>query len=118
MPGSLGFVAPREVERAAIAWTAAQLHPEDRLAFEGWPRTIRLVIDGIGECSSLLAPGVQLRQTRYDLASAAERIRHTAYPQAEDFARRSVLQPPSASEMLEVFAKAESMLQGAPRPRQ
>src|SRR6516162_3999042 len=42
----------------------------------------------------LLGPEVELRHTRYDLPKAAERIRATNYPQAEDFARNSVLQPP------------------------
>lgn len=53
----------------------------------------------------LLGPGVQLRHTSYDLARAAARIRETAYPQAEDFAARSVLEPPSEAEMLKVFAR-------------
>jgi diadenosine tetraphosphatase ApaH/serine/threonine PP2A family protein phosphatase len=55
----------------------------------------------------LLGPGVQLRHTPYDLAKAAERIRETTYPQAQGFAERSVLRPPSEGEMLEVFARAE-----------
>jgi diadenosine tetraphosphatase ApaH/serine/threonine PP2A family protein phosphatase len=55
----------------------------------------------------LLGPNVQLRRTPYDLAKAAERIRATNYPQAQDFAARNVLQPPSEREMLEVFARAE-----------
>src|SRR6266508_1113345 len=50
---------------------------------------------------------IQLRHTAYDLAKAAERIRASSYPQAQDFAARNVLQPPSEKEMLEVFAKAE-----------
>jgi putative phosphoesterase len=55
----------------------------------------------------LLGPDVQLRHTPYDLANAAELIRATAYPQAEDFAARNVLQPPSETSMLEMFAQAE-----------
>jgi predicted phosphodiesterase len=54
----------------------------------------------------LLGPDVQLRHTSYDLAKAAERIRETDYPQAEDFAARYVLQPPSAEEMLAVLTNA------------
>jgi putative phosphoesterase len=54
----------------------------------------------------LLGPDVQLRHTDYDLASAAERIRATDYPQAQDFAARHVLQPPSEALMLEVFTNA------------
>ena len=55
----------------------------------------------------LLGPNVQLRQTSYDLAKAAERIRDTNYPQAQEFAARSVVQPPSEQEILEVFARVE-----------
>lgn len=56
---------------------------------------------------ALLGPGVQLRHTSYDLASAAARVRKTKYPQAEDFAARSILQPPSEAETLAAFAKVE-----------
>ncbi len=49
----------------------------------------------------LLGPGVALRRTAYDLQAAAERIRATAYPQAEEFAEGNVLQPPSEAAMLE-----------------
>ena len=55
----------------------------------------------------LLGPDLQLRRTAYDLSSAAERIRATSYPQAEEFAVRSVLQPPAEQEMLDLFGKAE-----------
>ena len=55
----------------------------------------------------LLGPDVQLRHTPYDLANAAERIRATAYPQAEDFAARNVLRPPSEATILEMFSQAE-----------
>jgi diadenosine tetraphosphatase ApaH/serine/threonine PP2A family protein phosphatase len=55
----------------------------------------------------LLGPGVQLRHTSYDLALAADRIRGTDYPDAEDFAARYVLTPPSEEDMLQVFSKVE-----------
>jgi predicted phosphodiesterase len=55
----------------------------------------------------LLEPDVQLRHSSYDFAKAAERIRASSYPQAQDFAARNVLQPPSEKEMLEAFRKAE-----------
>ena len=42
-----------------------------------------------------------------DLKSAAERIRATAYPQAEQFAAQSVLRPPSEEDTLAAFARAE-----------
>ena len=55
----------------------------------------------------LLGPDVQLRHTQYDLAKAAERIRRSRYPQAEDFAARNILQPPSEAASLEAFARVE-----------
>jgi predicted phosphodiesterase len=55
----------------------------------------------------LLDPDVQLRHTSYDLTRAADRIRSTTYPQAEDFASRNVLHPPSEKETLAAFTRAE-----------
>jgi predicted phosphodiesterase len=54
----------------------------------------------------LLGPGVELRHTPYDVAAAAARIRATPYPQAEDFAARYVLQPPSEAAMVAAFTHA------------
>jgi diadenosine tetraphosphatase ApaH/serine/threonine PP2A family protein phosphatase len=51
----------------------------------------------------LLGHGVQLRKTSYDLLAATDRVRATKYPQAEEFAARSILQPPSEDEMLTAF---------------
>jgi putative phosphoesterase len=55
----------------------------------------------------LLGPDVQLRHTPYDLAKAAERIRGTNYPQAQEFAARNVLKPPSEEETVEAFTRVE-----------
>jgi putative phosphoesterase len=55
----------------------------------------------------LLGPNVQFRHTSYDLTKAAERIRGTNYPQAQDFAAHNILQPPSEGEILKVFTKAQ-----------
>lgn len=55
----------------------------------------------------LLGPGVQLRHAAYDLQTAAARIRATAYPQADEFAERSVLHPRSEQEMLDLYGRAE-----------
>jgi predicted phosphodiesterase len=55
----------------------------------------------------LLGPQVELRRTRYDLMAAADRIRGTSYPQAEEFAARYVLHPPTEQQMLDAFAKVE-----------
>jgi predicted phosphodiesterase len=54
----------------------------------------------------LLGPDVQLRHTPYDLDQAAERIRNTSYPQAQEDAR-NLLQPPAEKDMLEMYGKAE-----------
>ena len=55
----------------------------------------------------LLGPDVELRHTEYDLPIAAEAIRQTSYPQAEEFASHHVLKPPSRAQMLEAFSRAE-----------
>jgi len=55
----------------------------------------------------LLGPDIQLRFTPYDLAKAAERIRSTQYPQAQQFAAGNVLQPPSEEKSLEAFTRVE-----------
>jgi putative phosphoesterase len=55
----------------------------------------------------LLGPDVELRHTKYDLLRAAERIRAAKYPQAEEFATKYVLKPPSEPEMLELFSRVE-----------
>jgi len=55
----------------------------------------------------LLGPDVQFRRAPYDLVKAAERIRATEYPQAQDFAARNVLEPPSESAILEAYSRAE-----------
>ena len=54
----------------------------------------------------LLGPGIELRRTDYDLEAAAARVRKTTYPQAEEFASRNILQPPSESQMLAAFSAA------------
>ena len=55
----------------------------------------------------LLGPDVELRRTEYDLARAAERVRATKYPQAEEFAAKYILQPPAEAEVLELFTRFE-----------
>lgn len=55
----------------------------------------------------LLGPDVQFRRTDYNLSRAAERIRASGYPQAEQFAAHNVLHPPSEEHMVEIFTKAQ-----------
>jgi predicted phosphodiesterase len=53
-----------------------------------------------------LGPDVQFRCTPYDFTKAAERIRQTNHPQAEEFAH-GILKPPSEQEMVEIFTPWE-----------
>jgi predicted phosphodiesterase len=53
----------------------------------------------------LLGPDVDLRRTTYDFECAAGRIRESHYPQAQEFATDSVLNPPSEARMTELFEK-------------
>jgi putative phosphoesterase len=55
----------------------------------------------------LLGDTVELCRTDYDLAAAAERVRATTYPLADEFASKSILAPPSKQSMIEAFANAE-----------
>jgi hypothetical protein len=47
---------------------------------------------------ALLGPGVELCRTEYDLAAAAERIRKSGWPPAEEFVRANLVSVPSAEE--------------------
>jgi predicted phosphodiesterase len=53
----------------------------------------------------LLGPSVELRHTDYDLARAAEQVRRTKYPQADEFASKYVLHPPIEAEMVDLFTQ-------------
>ena len=61
---------------------------------------------GPGAYWAILGPTVQLRRTYYDVDQAAARVRATAYPQKEQFAATSVLQPPTEEATLKLFAGA------------
>jgi putative phosphoesterase len=53
----------------------------------------------------VLGAAIMLRHTKYDLAKAAEVVRGTSYPRAEDFAANHILQPPTEARMLDAFTK-------------
>jgi diadenosine tetraphosphatase ApaH/serine/threonine PP2A family protein phosphatase len=55
----------------------------------------------------LLEPEVTLRFTRYDLARAADQVRSSSYPLADDFAANNILKPPTEKAILETFTRAE-----------
>ncbi len=59
----------------------------------------------------LLGPGIQLRRTEYDRATAAQRVRATARPGAEEFAAQFILQPPAEQQMLDAFRASEHTLE-------
>jgi diadenosine tetraphosphatase ApaH/serine/threonine PP2A family protein phosphatase len=56
---------------------------------------------------ALIGDDVELRRTVYDFDRAAQIIRASKYPQAEDFASKNILNPPSEEQMLESFSAAE-----------
>jgi len=53
----------------------------------------------------LLGPDVSLRKTNYDLDAAADLVRKTEYPLAQDFAANNILKPATAQEAIEYFEK-------------
>jgi putative phosphoesterase len=55
----------------------------------------------------LLDAGIQHRHTSYDLNRAADRVRQSGYPEADDFVTRYLFHPPTEKEMLEAFSHAE-----------
>ncbi|MDQ3865338.1 MAG: metallophosphatase family protein [Actinomycetota bacterium] len=54
---------------------------------------------------ALLGPDVELRRSEYDVDAAAERIRATTFPGADDYAREYVLASYSADEATETFER-------------
>jgi putative phosphoesterase len=66
------------------------------MAYEGGP--------GIA-CWALLGPEVKLMQSRFKYTLAAQEVRASGFPDAEEFANRYVLDPPRASEATETFEK-------------
>lgn len=54
----------------------------------------------------LLGPqGVEFRRTEYDREKAAQQLRESGYPQAEEFADENVLKVPTATEAMEYFER-------------
>src|ERR1700730_13051153 len=67
------------------------------------PGSVGMPYGEAGAHWALLGPAVELRRTDYDREAAAERIRRSAWPEAEQFASRNVLSVPSAEEALAYF---------------
>lgn len=72
----------------------------------GQPGAHWLLLDGSPAAGP--AGTLEFRRSSYDLAEAAGRIRHSAYPQAEDYAASNVLTVASEGDALEVFARLEA----------
>ncbi|MBX6341373.1 MAG: hypothetical protein IRY97_02860 [Thermomicrobiaceae bacterium] len=54
---------------------------------------------------ALLGPGVVLRRTSYDVARAAEVVRASGYPEAEEFISGNLLSCPTAEEATALFER-------------
>jgi putative phosphoesterase len=61
--------------------------------------------DQPGAYWALLGPVVTFKHTAYNLANAAERIRASGYPGAQEFADENVLKVPTTAEAIEVFER-------------
>jgi putative phosphoesterase len=59
--------------------------------------------DGPGAYWALVGGAVELRRTDYDLEAAADAIRVSGYPDADEFVRTNVLTVPSRDEAIAVF---------------
>ena len=85
------------------------------MPFDRWIGRTRVVNPGsvgmpfgpAGAYWMILGPGVEMRHTTYDFERAAERIRASGYPAAEEFVTTSVLHPPSAEEMVKLYGQYE-----------
>ena len=54
----------------------------------------------------LLGPeGIDFRRTEYDTGMAAQHVRDSGYPQAQDFAEENLLKVPTQAEAIEVFER-------------
>ena len=69
--------------------------------------SVGMSFQGRGAYWLLLGKNIEFRCTTYDFERAATRIRATRYPQAEEFAERNVLNPPSEAETIAAFSKYE-----------
>jgi putative phosphoesterase len=113
--------SPERRLEAVLAGIRQQIvvHGHTHAAYERAFGLYRLICPGsvgmpYGETGAhwgLFGPGYAPRRTEYDLEAAAERIRTSEWPQAEQIAAENVLTVPSADEAIEFFegiAAAES----------
>jgi predicted phosphodiesterase len=85
------------------------------MQFDGRAGTKRIVNAGsvgmpfgdAGACWVLIGNDVALKLTDYDLHQAAERVRHSEYPQAEYFAENHIITRPAEETILAIYRNAE-----------
>jgi hypothetical protein len=53
----------------------------------------------------LIDRGMHLKHTEYDLETAADRVRATAFPGAQEFADVNMLNPPAEEAILQAFSR-------------
>jgi predicted phosphodiesterase len=110
----LTAISPEERVAAAVAGVAEPLVVcgHTHVQFDRQAAGKRLVNAGSvgmpyeaqpGAYWALLGPGVELRRTDYDLEAAAEGIRATGFPAADELAAENVLTVPSAEVATEQF---------------
>jgi predicted phosphodiesterase len=110
----LTAISPEERVAAAVAGVAEPLVVcgHTHVQFDRQAAGKRLVNAGSvgmpyeaqpGAYWALLGPGVELRRTDYDLEAAAEAIRATGFPAADELAAENVLTVPSAEVATEQF---------------
>jgi putative phosphoesterase len=109
--------SPEARVRDALAETIQRVfvcghtHVRYERAITGWrivnPGSVGMAYEGSPgvACWALLGPGIELRRVTYDFARAAEEIRASGYPGADEFARRYVLDPPTADEATLAFER-------------
>lgn len=110
----LTAISPEERVAAAVAGVAEPLVVcgHTHVQFDRQAAGKRLVNAGSvgmpyeaqpGAYWALLGPDLELRRTDYDLGAAAEAIRATGFPAADELAAENVLTVPSAEEATEQF---------------
>lgn len=65
--------------------------------------------DTPGAYWGMFGPGFEQRRTAYDFEAAAERIRVSAWPQADEFARENVLEVPPPDEAIDFFERMAAL---------
>ena len=113
--GDHGALADLRLEVALAGLTQqVVVHGHTHVAYDREFGLYRLICPGSvgmpyaelpGAYWGMFGPGYSPRITGYDFATAAERIRESAWPQAEPFAADNVLTVPSPGEAIEFFER-------------